>query len=268
MKSSLKVALCLMAGLCLVATTVASPVINGAVINTRVFNDYPNSIVTTNNAYPGQISIQDDGVGPRPPGFANRHNFRLSDSGGAAEAVFLNGDAFSLAADVTVTGSADWIESGLNVSPWWSKEVDGTFMLKTSTGEIAVFGGRLPFYSFTASQGLTYTKGTTVREEVIYNPHSLNQADPGTIVYNLTMGGTTYTSGVLQFDEGNPAEDPPYGLWGILNDARVGGYIQIVGNETGGPAMGAVEFDNIVYTPEPASLALFGLAALAAFRRR
>ena len=72
----------------------------------------------------------------------------------------------------------------------------------------------------------------------------------------------------LAFDQGNPAEDPPYGLWGILNDARVGGYIQIVGNEAGGPAMGAVEFDNIVYTPEPASLALFGLAALAAFRRR
>ena len=58
------------------------------------------------------------------------------------------------------------------------------FNFRTTDGEIAVFGGRLPFYSFTGSQGITYTKGDTVRVGVIYDPHSLSMADPATIQYN------------------------------------------------------------------------------------
>ena len=42
------------------------------------------------------------------------------------------------------------------------------------------------------------------------------------MIYN----GTTYDSPVLPFDEGNPAECAPNGLWGMLNDGRVGGYFQ------------------------------------------
>ena len=33
-----------------------------------------------------------------------------------------------------------------------------------------------------------------------------------------------YSSGQLLFDEGNPAE--PYGTWGMLDDGRVGGFVQ------------------------------------------
>ncbi len=44
--------------------------------------------------------------------------------------------------------------------------------------------------------------------------------------YVITIGANSYTSGPLAFDMGNPAEDPPYGLWGILNQARVGGFMQ------------------------------------------
>jgi hypothetical protein len=239
---------------------IASPQIDSAIIKTRIWNDFPGSTVTTGNLYPSSLWIQDANL--VPPGWANRHNFRLSDNGGISDAVFMNDDGFAFSSDVTITGTVD-AEGGLNLSPWWSKDVDGNFMLNTANGEIACFGGRLPFYSFTVNYGLTYTKGTTVREGIIYDPNSLTEQDPGTIRYVYTDASGTYSSPRLPFDMGNPAEDPPYGLWGILNDARVGGYFMPHAGE-----WGRIEFTNMVYVPEPASLALLGLAGLALLRRR
>ena len=97
----------------------------------------------------------------------------------------------------------------------------GAFNFRTNDGEIACFGGRLPFYSFTGSQGLHYVKGETVHAEVVYLPNGLNALSPATIEYKVTIGGTPYTSGALAFDIGNPAE--PYGTWGMLDNAQVGG---------------------------------------------
>ena len=56
--------------------------------------------------------------------------------------------------------------------------------------------------------------------------NGLSMVSPATVEYELLYNNTLYTSGELPFDEGNPNEDPPYGLWGILNDARAGGYVQ------------------------------------------
>lgn len=247
-----------------------SPVINGAVITTRIFNDCPSSILTTVNNYPALISFED--LDLSCTGFANLHNFRLSENGGASQAVFMNNDAFEFHADLTMTGAG---ESGLNVSPWWSQNVDGRLNIRTTDGEIAVFGGRLPFYSFTGSQGLTYTEGDTIRLGVIYRPNSLTAGDPATIEYQVTMGATLYTSGPLAFDEGFPLEDPPYGLWGMLNDARVGGFVQAF-LQAGNPDAGVrAEFGNMTYSggaapaiPEPVGLGLLGLVTLTLRRRK
>ena len=133
-----------------------------------------------------------------------------------------------------------------------------------------VFGGRLPFYSFTVSQGLTYTTGETIRLGVIYDPNSLTGGDPATIQYQVTQGATIYTSGRLAFDEGNPAEDPPHGLWGMLNDASVGGFIQLR-PDAGDPSnWGEIVFENMTYSPipEPATLSLLALSGLLALIRR
>jgi hypothetical protein len=244
----------------------ASPDIDSAIVHTRIWNDADYSTVTFGNFYPSSLWIRDENLDDY--GWANRHNFRLSENGGISDAVFMNNDAFEFYADIMLTGTAD-SEGGLNLSPWWSQNVDGVFMVRTNDGEVSCWGGRLPFYNFTADQGLTYTKGTTVRLGMIYDPHSLTEEDPGTIQYFYTdVDGTTYPSPILEFDQGNPAEDPPYGLWGILNDARVGGYFMpLVNNQIPGN-WGQVDFENMVYVPEPASLALVGLAGLALLRRR
>ena len=256
-------ALLMIAVLC--GSVFASPNINGAVVKSRIWNDASYSTFTSGNLYPSSLWMNDAGLDQT--GWANRHNFRLSENGGISEAVFMNEDGFGFWADVTMTGTAN-IEGGLNLSPWWSQDVDGVFMLNTESGEVACWGGRLPFYSFTVSNGITYTKGETARLGIVYSPNGLSETDPATIVYSYAIGGNTYTSPALPFDMGNPAEDPPYGLWGMLNDARVGGYFMPKVNLNDPGNWGHAEFANIVYTPEPAALALLGPGAVLLRRGR
>jgi hypothetical protein len=227
----------------LAGTVLATPLINGATVEERTFNDCPISVLTTTNNYPASVEITDD-MHPACVGFANLHSFTLSDDGGTTDAKFANNSSFRLGADFTISGAGEG-EGGLRVAPWWSPFVDGRFMANATTGEIACFGGRLPFYSFTGAHGITYTKGTTVRLEVTYMANGLSAADPATIQYRVIQGGMTYSSPALPFDMGNPGEDPPYGLWGMLNEARVGGYFQPRANT--GAALTA-NWSNVEYT--------------------
>jgi len=245
----------------------ATPNINSAVLHTRVFNDFPNSTLTTTNNYPALIEFFDGPVGPST--FANRHNFRLSDNGGANDAVFLNGDAFIFEADVTLLGTGP-VEGGLQVSPWYSQQVDGVFNIRLNDGEVAAFGGRLPFYNFTANHGVLYAAGTTIHQKMIYRPNGLSQASPATMQYIYTDASGTYSSGQLAFDEGNVAEGVIYGNWGILNDARVGGMVQVMNFDQNQHSAGA-RFENMSFSvPEPTTFVLFGLAliGLTGIRRR
>lgn len=207
----------------------ATPNPNSGVVLERVFNDCPASTVTTTNLYPASITISDQGSNCF--GFANLHVWRFSEDGATA-AQFSNNDAFSFEFDVMIDGTGHG-EAGLQVRPWWS-ESDGRINVRTTDGEIACFGGRLPFYSFTGAHGITYVKGTTIHLEVIYLPNSLTSVDPATIEYKATYNSVDYTSGPLAFDEGNPAEDPPHGVWGILTPAQAGGHMQVLW-QAGGP---------------------------------
>jgi hypothetical protein len=234
-------ALLLLSMLGLSGMALATPDINSAVINERIFDDCPTSTLSTINTYPALIAISDNW--DCSAGFANRHNWRFS-TDGATNALFENDDSFRFEADLMISGSGNG-EGGIGISPWWSQNVDGIFNVRTTDGEIACFGGRLPFFNFTGSFGVVYVKGTPIHLEIEYQANSNSMADPGTIEYTVTYNAITYSSGVLNFDEGNPAEDPPYGLWGILNDATAGGFIQcFIG---GAPNSLTAEWTNIVF---------------------
>lgn len=219
-------------------SALATTVPGGAVVIPRVFNDsFATSLSVTNN-YPSIIEINELAIDPL--GWANLHVWRMSDDGTTAFE-FANTDGFRLAADLTITGDGK-AEAGLQISPWWSPLVDGRFNVRTTDGEVACFGGRLPFYSFGAGQ---YTMGQTVRVEIIYRPNTeMNEATPATVEY--IYGGTS--SGQLPFDEGNPAEAELHGTWGILTPATVGGHFQFFDMVTDGAGTSmTVTWANIVF---------------------
>jgi len=242
---------------CTGAAALALPAVNGAKITTRIFNDFTDSGFSSTNFYPASLTMHDQ-VGSDADGFANRHVFHLSDDGGANDAVFLNGDSFAFYSDVSITGPG---EVGLHIAPWWFPG-DGQFMLNGNSGEIAIFGGRMPFYSFSA-HGFNYVNGATYTLGVIYNAHSNSALDPATIQYVLGIGGSNHYSPIIPFDQGNPAEDPPHGQYGLLNPFYPGGYYQA--NLGAGPSTAV--FSNMRFVPEPASALLLGLAAFALRRR-
>ncbi len=216
--------------LAFVATSAfATPNINSVVLKLSHFNDCPTSTITGTNNYPASISIEDkDGLGACF-GWANLHAWSFSTDGSTA-AEFPNNSQFSFSAEMVIDNMGadptDGTEAGIRISPWWSPFTDGRINCRLPDGEIACFGGRLPFYSFTGAHGITITENTPIVLEMVYNPNGLSLANPGTVTYNVTYNAIAYTSGPLAFDMGNPAEDPPYGLWGMLNQARVGGFMQ------------------------------------------
>ncbi len=225
-----------------------TPTPNSAVLHTRVYNDCPTSTLTTVNNYPSEVSFDDQNVDCF--GFANLHTWHLS-TDGVNPAVFDNPAAYRLAADLVMDGTGHG-EGGLRVSPWYSHESDGLFNVRTTDGEIACFGGRLPFYSFTGAYGLHYVKGNTIHLQVIYNPHGVAPGKPATIEYQVGYLGIDYTSGPLPFDQGNEAEDMTdgRGQWGELNDARVGGSFKAFLGQ-GNPVGIKATFTNIDFETTP-----------------
>jgi len=200
-----------------------TPVPNAAKINARIFNDCPESVLNIVNGFPASIFISDDAA-DTCHAFANLHNWRFSADGGATPIKFVNGDVFRFSADLVIDGAGQG-ESGIQISPWFSQDIDGRINVRTTDGEIALFGGFLPFFSFTGTFGVEYVKGTPIHLELNYNPHSNTQADPGTLEAKVDYMGQHYTSGVLPFNNCNPA-DPPHGCYGIADDAEAGGHLQ------------------------------------------
>ncbi len=220
-----------------------TPTPNAVVLNLRTFNDCPISVLTANNSYPASITIHDQ-MDPLCVGFTNMHNWQFSADGGATRIAFENCSAYHFCANVSIDGVGNG-EAGINLNPWWFPEAGGKFMLNVGTGEIACFDGRLPFYSFTVNNGISYARGSTVRLEITYLPHDLSSTNPATIEYRITIGPNTYSSGPLAFDMGNAAEDPPHGLWGALVPNYAGGYFQP--NCTSGTGILTATFSNICF---------------------
>lgn len=237
----------------IVGTANATPTANGAAINQYVFADCPFSTLTVTNSYPSLISIKDV-IDPNScGGWANLHAWSFSADGGATAAVFDNNSCFSFGCDLVITGPGQ-VEAGIRLSPWWGKFVDGRLNVRIPDGEIAAFGGRLPFRTWTNPDGppnnewgstLHYVEGDPIHLEMHYDPNSLSSSDPATIQYVVVYQSNTYMSSLIPFDQGNTAEDPPYGLWGMLNDGRAGGYMQL---DNGASPISAGKTGNAMFT--------------------
>jgi len=209
----------------------ATPNPNSAIVLTRLYNDCPISTVTPLNLFPGLIEINDTWNG-LCIGFANGHAWNFSADGGATSANMGNNGNYKFSSTVTLSAAAGVVEGGIHLAPWWNN-MDGRLQARIPDGEVAAFGGRLPFYSFTANNGVVYVPNTPIRMTIEYHANSLTSSDPASIQYTIQYGPNTFSSPFLLFDQGNPAEDPPHGQWGSLEPTYAGGVMQ-VNNGSGG----------------------------------
>ena len=231
------------------SAALATPLPNSAVIHTRVFDDCPISLLSTTNTFPGLVEINDQNQPPQPScaGFANLHTWRFS-TDGTNPIQFGNGDTFEFSCTLVLNGTG---EGGLSLAPWWSPDADGLFNVRTTDGEIACFGGRLPFFSFTGAFGLLYSNNTPILLGISYMPNGLSSGSPAQVIYSVRYASINYTSGPLSFDQGNPAENPPHGLYGALNPWYAGGHMKMFAFPAGQPHGIDGKWMDIQYTSGP-----------------
>lgn len=220
----------------------------------RLFNDFTTSTLTVTNNYGAsyrieETDISDDGIGNN---FANKHGAFFSADGGATRYDFDYGDSFE--AKLTYQDNSSGIGG---VEAGFLTDLFGFgFFGGLPNGEIAAFGGTLPFHSF---GGGIYTPGDVVDLSMAYVAGSGEGVGASTIEYGyqLNGGGWTY-SGAIPFTNGEmgwPSAFTQYIGFGAQFNNPIGGSADVI-------------FSNIMITPAPGAAALMGLCGLAGIRRR
>jgi len=265
--------------------------INGFRVQARNFNDLPGSVLTVNGTpAPVQANIAVAGLGAglhyseqfalgEPGGFANRHLGNFSADGGVSDYSFLNNESFRLDTTINITAGSNnpsAKEGGLTVfnqrtiiegnpaSPNFGLPVtftdEGYLLVKTNGGvngggEIALFGGALPFFSFN-NIGVDYTPGTTATLAFTYFA-------PGTIgvaaAYEAFFNGIS--TGVQFFDNADISGN------GLGNGTSLGLRAQnsrfpIIAD------FANTDYGRVGFIPTPGAAGLLALAGLGALRRR
>jgi len=235
--------------------------INGFEDIPRLFNDFGSSTLSFSSSYSpsnGSLSVQESNYGAG--GFANRHAAFFADAPGGPGTDFDYGDGFTFKTTLQVNQADNVgnVEAGFQVDLFGL----GFFGVLTGPGEIAAFGGPLPFHTFGTG---VYSVGDEVVLRMSYIPGGGEGDDlnPSVMVYeynNLTTASGWVSSGPVAF--GNLE----FGLPSAANPGKFG-----IGGQINQPdaTLGAVDFAFTgTMIPAPASLGLLAGGSLLAARRR
>lgn len=190
-------------------------------------------------------------------GWANRHHAALAENG--VPYLFQPNQSFRFDVDVIIQG-AGRTEAGIwhGTAPFYpnsgNADVGQFVLLPDNNGEIAAFGGRLPFFSNNQPENSGMVRS------------GRNQTIHLTLIYDAASAPRTYQYGV----DGvfTPLKIEGIDTAGFLPDSLMGVYVQ---GPNGQPLSGDVDvtFTNLSITvPAPASAALLAPIGLAALRRR
>lgn len=271
--------------------------INSVRIQNRNFNDFPGSTILQTVQYPttvdwderfpaGAASRLPAGNPPGSGGFANRHFGWFSADNGASNYAFQNGESFTARANVL-------IQTGGNITPGGNalprreagfaifnpqngfdggnpnnpivSYIDEGFVMVASDGEVAMFGGGLPFFSFNSlnDPNARYFLGTSARIEFRYFAPSGGNPAACQVVFTNFLG-TEFASPVLPFSNASVVLGNASGL---ANGTNVGLRAQNQRNPNFDD-FSLIRYNNISVTPTPGAAALLALGGLMAGRRR
>ncbi|MCC6678859.1 MAG: PEP-CTERM sorting domain-containing protein [Phycisphaerales bacterium] len=247
---------------------------NGLFVRARVFNDFPTSTLTIDGvSQPVPLDYARPGMGTFhineqfPMGtlgsFANKHMGYLSGDAGASPLNLHIGQSWSLDVDVKISApsGAPRKEGAIQIeNPRPSLGfVDEGHILVASDGEVAVFGGAMPFTGF----GNSYTLGQTAH--LTFRYFAPGEMDPTLGAYQLIFSDPVLgvkDSGVKIWGAGEPD-----GIKGF-ND---GTHLAFVAQNQRNPVIDDSSdfiYSNITIVPAPGALALLGVGGLVAARRR
>lgn len=195
------------------------------VIHPRVFNDVPSSTFTSSSG-PNSVTFTDSNV-VSASGYANRHDWRISDNG-SSDKTFGPTDYFDISADVMLAGNpaSPRKEAGLRIN---NSSGDSLFIVDTDAHDVTAFGGAFPTYDFRAHSVSDFVSGNTLHLRIQY----LMQG--GVKGFVLTAGSVV--SSFL------PAANT---VKSVYAGSTLGGYLQVQKAATA-PNSGAATFTNIAF---------------------
>ncbi|HYF15031.1 MAG TPA: hypothetical protein VD971_08185 [Phycisphaerales bacterium] len=250
--------------------------VNGYRVEARIFNDQPTTNLTINGtSYPapgagmiagaaGPIVFDEQFTALTPGGNTNKHVAWLSTDGGASRFGMNPGQSWDLQFNVRIDAPAGSPrkEAGIEIhNPRLANNppfTDEGQVLIASDGEVAVFGAAMPFTGL----GFIYTLGTTAHVRMQFFAAGVHHPSLGAYQLDFTDAvNGLHSSGIKIW--GNEAD----GTIGFNTDTAIGFKAQNSRNPFINDTS-VITYNNISVVPAPTAAALFGVAGLAAFRRR
>lgn len=243
--------------------------VNGTQQVNRVWNDFASSTLVPTNNYPAQVSWDESFPAGTTGNFANKHLSYLSTDGGASAFGLDGNQSWTLTTHVQISApnGAPRKEGALQIEnprPGLGYTDEG-HLLVASDGEVAIFGGVMPFYTSNFTGGPWYSLNSVSLLTFQYFAPGSNPNDP-------ILGG-------LQVSMNDPIlgfHQSPILTWGAMEPDGTRGFntgtkIAFQAQNQRNPFIN--DHSYIAYTdtsivPAPGALALMGLAGLAASRRR
>jgi len=243
--------------------------VNGTVMQNRVWNDFASSTLVSTNNYPAQVSWDESFPAGTTGNFANKHLAYLSTDGGATPLGLNVGQSWTLTTNIQISApnASPRKEGALQIEnprPGLGYTDEG-HVLVASDGEVAIFGGVMPFYTSNFTGGPWYSLNSISTLTLEYFAPGSNPMDP-------ILGGLR----VSMNDPVHGFHQSPILTWGSMEPDGTKGFntgtkIAFQAQNQRNPFIddhSFISYTGTTIVPAPGALALMGLAGLAAARRR